>query len=126
MIEIVAFAVVSAIIIVYLKSLAPEISLLATVSAGVILLIMIASKVSEAFLLMDKLVNLSGISKDYYKIVLKVIGIGYLTEFGAGLIEDFGLKGLASKLIVCGKVVIICISMPVIYAMFELVINIIK
>ena len=42
-------------------------------------------------------------------------------EFAAGAIEDFGLKSLSDKLVLIGKLIIIGVSMPVIYAVINLV-----
>ena len=62
----------------------------------------------------------------FYKIIFKITAISYLVEFGAGIIDDFGLKSLSDKLVFVGKVVIFCMSMPIIYAVFNLLLGIIQ
>ena len=90
--------------------------------SGIILLSCVIPYVLEVFNFFNEIIELSSIDKNIYKILLKIIAIGYLLEFSAGPIEDFGLKGLSSKLILIGKIIIISLSLPIIYG----VINILK
>ena len=69
---------------------------------------------------------MTGVNKEYFAIIFKIIAIGYLIEFAAGTIEDFGLKSLSDKLVLIGKLIIIGVSMPIIYAIFNLVSGLLK
>lgn len=120
MIKIVAIAIICSIIIVYLKSVNSELALIATVASGTILLFFILQYVSQSIDFFNDLVELSGIDKSFYKIIFKITAIGYLVEFSATTIEDFGLKSIADKLVLAGKLMIFIISMPIIYAIFNL------
>lgn len=120
MIKIVAIAIICSIIIVYLKSVNSELALVATVASGTILLFFILQYVSQSIDFFNDLVELSGIDKSFYKIIFKITAIGYLVEFSATTIEDFGLKSIADKLVLAGKLMIFIISMPIIYAIFNL------
>ena len=43
-----------------------------------------------------------------------------MVEFAAETINDFGIKGLSEKLIFVGKVVIFSLSLPILYAVINL------
>ena len=43
----------------------------------------------------------------HVKVILKMVGIGYLVEFSAGILNDFGQNSLADKLVFCGKIVVL-------------------
>jgi stage III sporulation protein AD len=75
---------------------------------------------NNTFAFFNELINRSGIDKDVFRIILKVISVSFLVEFGAGTIEDFGLKGLSSKLVLIGKFVILGLSLPIIYSVFNM------
>ena len=81
---------------------------------------------SEAYNFISNLVNLSGIDKEYYKIIFKITAIGYIVEFGADTVMDMGFKGLAEKLIFTGKIVIFCSSLPIFYAIFNLIVGLLQ
>lgn len=126
MLKIVSFALVSAIIVVYLKNINSSLIILVEIVSGIIVLYLSLSYVDEAFGFVDKLIELTDVDKTIFKIVFKVTSIGYLTGFAASTIEDFGLKGLSDKVEFAGKVIILCTSFPVIYALFNLFIGLIQ
>ena len=125
MVKLVAIALVFGVIIIYLKSINSELSLLALVGAGIIIIFYTLEYLSNSFVFITQLVDSSGIDKDFYIIIFKITAIGYLIEFGASTMQDFGLTSLASKLIFAGKVVILSISLPIIYAVYNLIIGVI-
>ncbi len=120
MIKIVAVAIICAILILYLKSIHSDLALPATIGAGIIIIYLSFSYVAQTFEFFSSLINMTGVDGSLFSIIFKITAIGYLVEFGAGTIEDFGLKSLADKLVFAGKIIILGISMPVIYAVFNL------
>lgn len=121
MIKIVVIAIIFAIIIIYLKSINSELSLLASIGAGIILIFFTLEYLSNTLEFIQKLFESSKIDKELYIIIFKITAIGYLVEFGAGTIRDFGLNSLADKLILIGKIIILSMSLPIIYAVFNLI-----
>lgn len=126
MIKIVAIALIFTIIIVYLKSINAELALLATVGAGIILLYFTIDYLVNVFDFINNLIQLSGIDNELYLIIFKITAIGYLVEFAANTIQDFGLKSLSDKLVFVGKILILSMSMPIIYAIFNLLIGMLQ
>ena len=53
--------------------------------------------------------------------MLKVIGIGYLTEYSASVATDAGCASVAQKLQFGGKIVIFLVSMSVVTALVDVV-----
>lgn len=126
MIKLVAVALICAVLIIYLKSIGSELFTLSCIGAGVIVLCFAFEYLYQAFDFINKIVESSGINKDFYKIIFKITAIGYLIEFGADTILDMGLKGLADKLVFAGKVVIFCTSLPIFYAVFNLLVGLVQ
>lgn len=121
MIKIVIVAIIFAVIILFLKNIKSELTILVEIISGIILLSLAFGYLNETFEFFNNLIKLTGLDSEIFIIVLKVTAIGYLIEFGAGTIEDFGLTSLAGKLVFIGKLVIVGISLPIIYAIFNLV-----
>ncbi len=126
MIQLVAISLICGIIIIYLKSINSELTSLAIIGAGIIVLSFAFSYIYQTYSVLVDIISYTGISADYYSIIFKITAIGYLIEFGAGTIEDMGLKSLADKLVFAGKALIIVVSMPIIYAIFNLLSGLIK
>ena len=124
MVKLVILVIIFAIIIVYLKSVNSEFALLVSVGAGIVLTYLTLDYIVNAFEFFNMLIEYSKIDSQLLLIIFKITCIGYLVEFGAGVVKDFGLQSLADKLVFVGKIIILSISMPIIYAVFNLIIGI--
>ena len=121
MVKLVAIALIFSVIIIYLKNINSELSLLALIGAGIIVIFYVLSYISNTFSFISQLVVKSGIDNEFYVIIFKITAIGYLIEFGASTMQDFGLNSLANKLIFAGKIIILSVSLPIIYAVYNLI-----
>ena len=121
LIKIVGVGLVTAIAAVLLRSTKPELSFAVTVAGIVIILIFAIDLVGETFGIFAEIGEMSGIDSSLIKIIVKIIAIGYLVEFAAGIVEDFGSKSIADKLVFAGKVVIFTVSVPIIRSMATLI-----
>ena len=124
--KVVVLTIIFAVIILYLRSINGELAMLTGICAGMIILFYAFSYLSEVFSVIDRMIELTGIDRDMYKIIFKITSIGYLVEFGADTVSDFGLKSLADKLVFVGKIMIFSISLPIIYAIINLLSGIIQ
>ncbi len=120
MFKIVCIALICAVIIVYLKSSNSELTLPATIGSGILIIYLAVNYAYENIQVFKTLIDLTGVSSYLFKIIFKITSIGYLVEFAAGTIEDFGLKSISDKLVFAGKIIIIGVSMPIIYAIVNL------
>ena len=126
MLEITFLAIACAILVIYLKSINSELYQLSLVASGIILISTSLSYLSATFDFFNKIIEMTGIEYSLYKIIFKITSIGYVIEFGAGTIEDLGLKSLADKLVFCGKIIIFSVSLPVLYAVFNVLTEILQ
>lgn len=122
MLQIIGISVICAAIVLYLKSVGSELAVPAMICAGVLVLSFSINYLSDVLGFFDELKTLTGIDESFIIIMVKITAIGYLIEFAARTIEDFGLKSLADKLVFVGKLIILSVSLPVLYS----VINVIK
>ena len=61
----------------------------------------------------------------YFSIVLKVIGIAYLTQFGSQLCADAGESAIAAKIELAGKVLMMTAAAPVLTGLLEMVMGLV-
>ena len=121
MFQIVSITLVCALIIVVLKSVSSEYSSIAIVASGIILLGVSIKYLTQNLQFFNKIFEMTNLSDDILRIIYKITAIGYLVEFGAGTVEDFGLKSLADKLIFVGKLIILSVSLPIIYSVINVI-----
>lgn len=126
MLSVVSAALICAAIVAYLKNINNELSNLAIIMSGIIIVLTVFEYVNDAFDFFNYVVEITGIESDIYKIVFKITAIGYLFEFAASTVEDFGMKSIAVKLIFAGKIIILVTALPIIYAVLNLFVGILK
>ena len=61
------------------------------------------------------------IERGIFSSILKIIGIGYLTEFANGICVDSGAKSIGDKLQFAGKVVILLLALPILENLIEII-----
>ena len=92
-------------------------------ATGLILMLFIISQLAGVFSTATNLGERANVNTAYLSIVFKIIGISYISEFGAQLCKDAGESSIASKIEFAGKVMILAISAPVILALVDLITN---
>lgn len=112
---------VTAIAALLLKGTKPELAFAVTIAGAVIVLIFSLDLLAATFGIFAEIGEKTGIDSALIRIIIKIVAIGYLVEFAAGVVEDFGSKSIADKLIFAGKVVIFSVSVPVIRTMVSLI-----
>lgn len=125
-IKIILVGVITCIATVILKNIKPELSLLVSLSGGIVILIMIINSLSAVISGFSTVVSKTNISTKLFSSVLKIVGIGYLTEFGANICNDSGNSSLADKILLAGKVIIMCFALPIVNSMLNVVIGLIQ
>lgn len=123
-VQIIAVGFIAVIIIVVLKQYKPEYSMYVSIIAGAIIIFLSLDKITAIINLLTNLSKKSGINAEYLGILLKITGIAILTEFAVSICKDSGEYAIASKIDFGGKVIVISMSVPIIYALLEIILKI--
>ena len=95
-------------------------------TAGGVMLILFGFDYLEAGMqFISSFTRQTGVDGSVVRLIFKVVGVGYLIEITAGSVKDLGLGSLADKLIMCGKLIIFVMSIPILRAMFDVIISLI-
>ena len=124
--KIIGVGLVTAIAALILKSSKPELAFAVTIAGGVIILIFALDMLGASLRIFTDIAEKTGIDQSLVKIILKIVAIGYLVEFRAGIVEDFGSKSIADKLVLAGKIIIFTVSIPIIQSLITLIGNILE
>ena len=119
--KIISIAVITCIACLIVKPIRSDFAILISIVGGIIVLFYTVSYLSQIFDVFTEIFNISGINASIYSIILKIIGIGYLTEFTAGICNDTGNSSLADKVLLGGKVVILVMAIPIVTSILEIV-----
>ena len=120
--KIIAVGIISALIIICLKSANSELAAPVSIASGLLILLMTVSYVKEFVSFFKDMANVAGMDDGIYKIVLKVLAISYLSEFASGAVEDLGQKNLSEKIQFASKTIMIVLAMPLLKNLIEKVV----
>lgn len=117
--QVVGFGLVAAVLIVLLRRDKPEIALLISIAAGVVIFLFILGKVGAVISVLKDLAVRANVNLMYLAAILKIVGIAYIADFGAQICRDAGEGALASKIEIAAKVLILVLAVPIIMAVLD-------
>ncbi|MBR5590753.1 MAG: stage III sporulation protein AD [Anaerotignum sp.] len=123
--KIIALGLIGTIFSVLLKKENPQIAMMAAVVTGVLIFLMLCVPLGNLLALLRETAEQAGVGEGYFSVVLKVIGIAYLTQFGAQLCADAGEGTIASKIELAGKVLMMTVAAPVLTGLLEMVMGLV-
>jgi len=113
-VKIVLIAIVCIFLSSCLKIYSTEFANFVSVAGGVLIFLLCIDELKIIISYLEELYELTNLSFDFFGVVLKIIGIGYITEFTADIAEDFGNKNISSKVLLGGKLIICGMAIPII------------
>lgn len=119
--QLVGIAFVTAVAALLLKGTKPELAFAVTVAGSVILLLFVFDILKDGIGIFGDIAKETGLDLALVKALLKMVGIGYIVEFSAGILSDFGQNSVADKLVFCGKVLILILAVPILESVLGLI-----
>ena len=120
--EILKIGAVILITVVFINGLptfSREISMLIVVSACIVILLYIADMMIPT---VEYIKNIAkNISFDGMDVVLKAVGVGFITQFVSDIASDSGNKSLANQMIFAGRICVLMLAMPVFLQIFKII-----
>lgn len=119
-------AAITAVCALILKNHKSELTPLCVAAGGIILLLYSFDYLTESVEFIRSFAEASGIESDIIRVVFKVVGIGFLVELTASSIKELGFEGVADKLILCGKIILFVVAVPVLSATYKVITSLIN
>ena len=112
MLKIAGFAVCAAVMAMVLRRIRPEAALGLVLAAGAMAALLILPSLAQVIDGVATLAQSGGVSDGYITQLLKVGGISLLMDFSAQTCRDAGEAGLAMKVELAGRVMLMTLSLP--------------
>lgn len=123
-VKIIGVGLTALVVIIILKQYKPEFVIYVSLAVGAIILLMVMDKLSGIITLLTNITAKTNMNGEFLSILLKITGISILTEYAVSICKDSGEAAIASKVDLGGKIIIISMSIPIITALLELLIQI--
>ncbi|MCI8379938.1 MAG: stage III sporulation protein AD [Lachnospiraceae bacterium] len=119
MLRIAVIGVMAVFLAIPLQKEKAEFGMLVIMAACLLLLSLSLGKMREVVDIVHRVEEYLGNSSMYVGILLKIIGITYVAEFGANLCNDAGYGAVANQIEFYGKLMILAVSIPILMTLIE-------
>jgi stage III sporulation protein AD len=124
-IQIIGLGFVVTLLILIIKQQRPELAIQLGLTLSAIIFLMVLSKLAVVLDLFRDLAEKANISQMYLNTILKIIGIAYVTEFGAQVCRDAGEGAVAGKIEFAGKILVMVLAIPIIALVLDTIVRLI-
>jgi stage III sporulation protein AD len=122
-IQIIGLGIVVTILILVIRQQRPELAVQLSLALSVVIFLLVVGKISLVLDLFRELADRANINQLYLNTVLKIIGIAYISEFGAQVCRDAGEGAIAGKIEFAGKILIMVLAIPIIAVVLDTVVK---
>lgn len=123
MIDIALISIIAVLMAILFKKGKEEYSLYISIAACIIILLLGIGKLETILDSIKRLQEYISINNTYINILIKIIGITYVTEFAAALCKDSGYSAIGNQVELIGKISVLAISMPILMALLDTINN---
>ena len=119
--RIIGVGLATAITAMIVKQVKPDVAVIVGLTGGIIMVLMLVDSLTNIISSFNEIIQKSGLSSGLFSSVLKIIGIGYITEFSASLCVDAGATSIANKITLAGKILILATALPIVKNLINLI-----
>ena len=119
MIQAVMIGITGVFLTLFLKQTKPEYAVCVSVGTGILLLFIVAERLRLVIENIRLIQSAISIQSAYIQVLLKIIGITYISEFAADICRDAGCAAVAGQIGVFAKLSILAVSMPIVSALLQ-------
>lgn len=116
-----AVGIVAAALVLTVRRYSSEQAMLISVGAGVLILLFVIKEVIGNIGAVSDMLASAGIRTEYIVILLKSLGICFVTEFACDTVTDAGMTSLSSNILLAGKILVLVTALPLFQDIFSTV-----
>lgn len=121
MIKVALIVMVGVFVGVLLRGMKAEYALVVSIALSLFVALSVFRAAEELLQKIGEFKNWMGSSFFYLGILVKVMGIAYLSEFASGICKDGGMNGPAKQIEIFGKVAILISGLPIVLSVLDLI-----
>lgn len=120
-IQFIGIGLIGMILAVLFRQHKPEYAPLISLAAGLAVVFLLLGQLEPIFFQMEEILQQAGIGTEYIVVLLKSLGICYITQLAADTCRDAGESAIASKMELAGKITVLTLAVPYFTGMLQTV-----
>lgn len=105
-------AIVTAVMALMLRRYSPHSAMLLSIAAGSLIVLSLLKDMSSALSGVQSVLSAGGVDTGDVAILLKVMGICFITEFTCDCVTEAGLLSLSTNISFAGKILVLLTALP--------------
>ncbi len=119
--KIIAIGLITCLATMIVRPIRSDFAVIIGLVGGLIILFMVINYLATIFEVFKEIIGITGLNSNLYTLLLKIIGVGYLIEFTAGICSDTGNSSLGDKVLLGGKIIILVMALPIITNILQII-----
>ncbi len=119
-------AIITAVSAFILKSHKSELVPLCLTAGGIIIFLYVFDYLTQSVEFIKKFTQGTGIDNVIIRTIFKIMGIGFMVELAASSVKELGFDGVADKLVLCGKIILFVVSIPILSSTYNIIVSLIN
>ena len=120
-IKVIGVGIIGGVAALILRGTRSEYAPLAVIAAGIVILILTLNALSDVIVAFEEIVDKTNLDRSLFSSLLKIIGIGYLTEYSVSICNDLDCASIGKKIALAGKITIFLSAFPIIIALIRVI-----
>lgn len=117
---------ITAVLAAAVRAYRPEMGLQVAIAGGLILFCRAAAELAGVAQAAREMLSSAGIDGDVTALVMKVVGVAFTAQTAADVCRDSGENSLAGKVELCGRLMMVQASLPLIIKLQRIVAGILE
>ena len=117
----IGIGLVGMVIAVLLRQYKPEYAVFVSLAVGVLIIGMLCSQLLPVFNEMKEMLSQANLSLEYIGILIKSLGVCYLTQLASDACRDAGETAISSNLQLAGKITVLSLGLPLFGKLLDIV-----
>ena len=119
--QVAVIGIITVLLTSLLKKRSGELALLLTLTACVVVALILVKMTQPVLDFLSKLRDLAGLDNELMIPMLKTIGIGLLTQICANICADAGESSIAKLIELCGGILAVYVALPLLEAVIQMI-----
>ncbi|MCH5148958.1 MAG: hypothetical protein J1G05_06360 [Clostridiales bacterium] len=119
-------ALITAISAFILKSHKSELVPLCVTAGGILIFLYTFDYLAESVEFIKSFTSGTGVNSEIVRTVFKIVGIGFMVELTASSVKELGFEGVADKLVLCGKIILFVVAIPILNSTYKIILSLIN
>ncbi len=121
--QIIGIGIIGTILSVLVRTHRPELGICTAIATGIVILSICLPQLKSVISSINDLCSQANLNTEYFKAVLKIISIAYITQFASSVAVDAGEGAIAKKIELAGKISVLVITLPIISALMTIILD---